>query len=96
MPDIARRLVIRGRVQGVGYRHATVEAARGIGVAGWVRNLPDGTVEALAQGTSADVERFVAWCRRGPPLARVDGVEVGEARVDAGLAHFDWKSASEP
>ncbi|MFO1315940.1 MAG: acylphosphatase [Burkholderiales bacterium] len=96
MADIARRLVVRGRVQGVGYRHAAVEAARGIGVAGWVRNRPDGTVEALAQGTAADVERFVAWCRRGPPLARVDDVEVGEAWVDAGLARFDWKAGSEP
>lgn len=91
MADVARRLVIRGRVQGVGYRHATVEAARAIGVAGWVRNRPDGTVEAFAQGARADVDRFVAWCRHGPPLARVDDVEVGEATVDAALARFDWR-----
>lgn len=96
MPDVARTLVVRGRVQGVGFRHATVEAARDIGVAGWVRNRPDGTVEAFAQGAAADVERFVAWCRRGPPLARVDGVDVGEAVVDAALTRFDWKLGSEP
>jgi acylphosphatase len=93
--DVARRIKVRGRVQGVGFRHATVEAARALGVAGWVRNLPDGTVEAFAQGASADVERFVAWCRHGPPLARVDGVEVGDAAVDADRTRFDWKLGSE-
>ncbi|MBK9117857.1 MAG: acylphosphatase [Betaproteobacteria bacterium] len=91
MADVARKVVIRGRVQGVGFRHATVEAARAIAVAGWVRNRPDGAVEAFAQGAAADVERFVAWCRHGPPLARVDDVEVGQVPVEAGLARFDWK-----
>lgn len=88
---VARRLVVRGRVQGVGFRHATVEAARALGVAGWVRNLPDGAVEAFAQGASAEVERFVAWCRRGPSLARVDGMEVGDAAVDADCTRFGWR-----
>ena len=92
---VARRLVVSGRVQGVGFRHATLEAARALGVSVWVRNLPDGTVEAFAQGASAEVERFVAWCRHGPPLARVDGVEVGDAAVDADCTRFDWKLGSE-
>ena len=91
MAVVARRLVVRGRVQGVGFRHATVEAARALGVAGWVRNLPDGAVEAFAQGASAEVERFVAWCRRGPSLARVDGMEVGDAAVDADCTRFGWR-----
>ena len=88
---VARRLVVSGRVQGVGFRHATLEAARALGVAGWVRNLPDGAVEAFAQGASAEVERFVAWCRRGPSLARVDGMEVGDAAVDADCTRFGWR-----
>ena len=85
---VARRLVISGRVQGVGFREATVDAARAAGVAGWVRNRADGTVEALVQGSPASVDRLVAWCRRGPPLARVNGVEVAVAIVDAALDGF--------
>jgi len=82
-------LLVSGRVQGVAYRAATVEAARRLGVRGWVRNLPDGGVEAEAEGDRAAVERLVAWCRRGPPAARVDGVQVswGEPRGD--LAPFE-------
>ncbi len=91
MNDVAKSLVIRGRVQGVGYRHAATQAGAAIGIAGWVRNRSDGAVEAFAQGAPADVERFVAWCRRGPPLARVDDVAVAEAAVEPGLARFDWR-----
>jgi acylphosphatase len=88
-PRVARRLVISGRVQGVGFREATVDAAREAGVAGWVRNRTDGTVEVLAQGSSDAVDRLVAWCRRGPPLARVAGVEAVPAVVDAALDRFE-------
>ena len=88
-PRVARRLVISGRVQGVGFREATVDAARVAGVAGWVRNRIDGTVEVLAQGSSDAVDRLVAWCRRGPPLARVTGVEAVPAVVDAALDRFE-------
>ncbi len=88
-PAVARRLVIAGRVQGVGFREATVDAARAAGVVGWVRNRADGTVEVLAQGSSDAVDRLVAWCRRGPPLARVTGVEVVPAVVDASLDGFE-------
>jgi acylphosphatase len=70
------RIVVSGRVQGVGFRQAAVEAAERLGVTGWVRNLPDGRVEALAEGDQAAVENLVAWCKRGPRPARVD-----EARV---------------
>jgi acylphosphatase len=76
---IARRLSIQGRVQGVGFRESMVAAARTAGVAGWVRNCADGSVEALVQGDPAAVEAVVAWARRGPPLARVTAVDVDEA-----------------
>jgi len=88
-PRVARRLVISGRVQGVGFREATVDAARTVGVDGWVRNRADGTVEVLAQGSPDAVDRLVAWCRRGPPLARVTGVDVTTAAVDAASDGFE-------
>jgi acylphosphatase len=88
-PAVARRLVMTGRVQGVGCREATVDAARAAGVVGWVRNRADGTVEVLAQGSSDAVDRLVAWCRRGPPLARVTGVTVATVAVDASLDGFE-------
>jgi acylphosphatase len=70
------RVVVNGRVQGVGYRqHAAAEAER-LGVTGWVRNLPDGRVEALAEGDKEAVDALLAWCRRGPRLARVDELKV--------------------
>ncbi len=85
---IARRLLIRGRVQGVGYRYAAVEAAEREGVAGWVRNCRDGSVEALVQGDDAAVERMIAWCRNGPPGARVTSVDTDAADVHAGFTGF--------
>jgi len=87
----AQRLVIRGRVQGVGYRDAAVQAAFEFGVCGWVRNRPDGSVEALAQGEPEALERFAAWCRRGPPLARVADVASTDALVDNKLDAFEMR-----
>jgi acylphosphatase len=89
---IARRLVIRGRVQGVGYRDAMVDAAHASGVRGWVRNRRDGSVEAHLQGRAEDVEAIVAWARRGPPAARVSDVRVDEASADAALASFAMRA----
>ena len=88
----AQRLVIRGRVQGVGYRDAAMQAAFEFGVHGWVRNRQDGHVEALAQGESGAVERFVVWCRRGPPLARVTDVTTTDADVEVGLSVFESRA----
>lgn len=68
-------LRIHGRVQGVWYRAWTVEQARDLGVAGWVRNRSDGTVEALVHGPAAAVDALVARCHDGPAAARVDRVE---------------------
>ena len=74
-----RRLVIRGRVQGVGFRYATVLAAGRIGVTGWVRNRADGSVEAVVQGTAEAVEAIVTWARRGPEAAIVESLDLFEA-----------------
>ncbi len=70
------RAVISGRVQGVAFRIETQWAAERIGVRGWVRNRPDGTVEALFEGERARVEEMLAWSRHGPALARVTAVDV--------------------
>ncbi|MCC7441839.1 MAG: acylphosphatase [Bdellovibrionales bacterium] len=74
------RVLIRGRVQGVGFRASTVEAVRAQGnrVRGWVRNLPDGSVEACFCGAPEAVAEILAWCRAGPSHARVDSVETHE------------------
>jgi acylphosphatase len=76
----ARRFLVRvtGRVQGVFFRASCAEVARGRAVSGWVRNAQDGAVEAAFEGPAAQVEAVVAWCREGPPLARVEEVEVVE------------------
>jgi acylphosphatase len=71
----ARRVVITGRVQGVGYRDWMVKTARTLGIAGWVRNRGDGGVEALVYGETDAVEELLRACRRGPRLATVSRVE---------------------
>jgi len=68
-------VVVRGRVQGVGFRAATERMAREAGLCGWVRNLPDGAVEAEFVGTRAQLEEALRWCGHGPRFARVDAVE---------------------
>ena len=85
---IARRLVVEGRVQGVGFRWFVLSRAQGMGVRGWVRNLPDGAVEVVglaAGGTMAELEALV---RRGPPGAVVKRVEVSDVPHD----HVESKS----
>ena len=88
----AHRLEIRGRVQGVGYRDAAVQAAFMFAVQGWVRNRREGHVEAFVQGESEAVERFVAWCHRGPPLARVADIARHAEEVDLRLAAFETRA----
>lgn len=81
-PAVTRRLVVRGLVQGVSYRWSMVQAARRLGVRGWVRNRRDGSVEALAAGEAAAVEKLIRWARQGPDGARVDAVDVADAGTD--------------
>ena len=81
--SIARHLVVHGRVQGVCYRAGAQAEASRLGLRGWVRNRRDGTVEALVEGPSADVEAFIAWARKGPRSARVDNVVVTAAEISA-------------
>jgi acylphosphatase len=78
---------VHGFVQGVGFRFAVGRAARSRGVAGWVRNRPDGTVEAVFEGDREDVEALVEFCRQGPRGAGVERVDVVSESAD-GLAGF--------
>lgn len=73
---VARHFVVSGRVQGVGFRYFTQAVAQREGVHGWVRNLPDGRVEAAAEGEAEAIERFERALRHGPPGARVEDVDV--------------------
>ncbi len=82
-PTIARLLRIHGRVQGVRYRASAQAEASRLGLAGWVRNRSDGSVEALAVGRRIQVEAFIAWAHQGPPKAQVSRVEVIETEVEA-------------
>ena len=78
----ALRAVVRGHVQGVGFREATVRRARELGVRGWVRNRDDGTVQVHAEGSAPAVEALLALLRVGPPLARVESVELEPTAVE--------------
>ena len=82
MERIAKRLLITGRVQGVGFRFYTQRKARELGLTGWVRNCRDGSVEAVIQGAPGAVETMIAWARRGPPSAVVSDMLVTEASGD--------------
>jgi acylphosphatase len=75
---VRRRLVIRGRVQGVWFRESTRLEAEAQGVRGWVRNRGDGSVEAVLEGEAAAVARLEAWCHNGPSAARVTEVQAAD------------------
>lgn len=88
------RVRIHGHVQGVWYRGWAVDTARGRGLAGWVRNRKDGSVEAVFAGHAATVEEMIDACRHGPPLARVDAVERADIS-DEGWTGFSQLPTSE-
>lgn len=75
---VRRHVVIRGRVQGVGFRVSCARRASAAGVGGWVRNCEDGSVEAVFEGDPGAVGSLVVWCRQGPPMARVTAVDVDD------------------
>ena len=87
MDEAHQRLhaVVRGRVQGVYFRQNTGDQAARLGLSGWVRNRPDGSVEVLAEGTEAALQELLAYLRRGPPEAWVTGVQ---ADWSPGLGEF--------
>ena len=85
---VGRRLRVRGHVQGVFFRSATRREAERRGVSGWAANLPDGSVEIVLEGRSADVEGVVSYCERGPRGAEVTDLEVREHRPVA-LSGFE-------
>ncbi|MEL4506367.1 acylphosphatase [Luteococcus sp. H138] len=79
---------VHGQVQGVGFRWRCLQQAEQTGVAGWVRNLPDGTVEVWIEGEDAAVDALVAWCQEGPRWARVDSVDLRPV-APKGMVDFD-------
>jgi acylphosphatase len=85
------RVVVRGRVQGVFFRATTAQRAVELGVRGWVRNRPDGSVEAHCEGPEAAVDTLVAWCEIGPSRSRVDSV-VSENAADERANGFEVRS----
>lgn len=82
------RAVVSGRVQGVNFRWSTAREARRLGLAGWVRNRPDGTVETVAEGPRAPLERLLAFLHDGPPAALVTGVEATWSGASGEFADF--------
>lgn len=90
MKKIRAHLIIEGRVQGVYFRANTADTAAKHDVCGWVKNNSDGTVEAMLEGEAESVERVIAWCRVGPPKARVDKVTVSYGDY---IGEFDGFSA---
>lgn len=93
LADLECRLVrVHGLVQGVGFRQACVQQAQALGLAGWVRNRIDGSVEVLLQGPAPAVARMQAWLHEGPPPARVEGVTVTEpAPTEQRLQRFELR-----
>jgi acylphosphatase len=81
-------LKIYGEVQGVGYRNEAYWVARKLHVAGFVMNEPDGTVYIEVEGESEDLDKFVAWCRKGPVTAKVDNVEISELSAHGKFTGF--------
>jgi acylphosphatase len=84
---IRKRAIVHGRVQGVFFRDTARRMAQSRGVAGWVRNTPDGTVEAVFEGDPEAVESMAGWCRQGPRGAAVERVEVTDEEPE-GLVEF--------
>ncbi len=82
------RLIVSGRVQGVGFRWAAQKAARQLGVQGYVRNLPNGDVEIVAEGDNTAVDRMITWARKGPAWSRVDNLQLDDLPGPAEYAEF--------
>ncbi len=90
---VTKSFIVKGRVQGVGFRWFVEREAQLLGLAGWVRNNPDGSVEVLATGTREQINALHTKLREGPRAARVDAVEVEDANPVAGLKSFRIEGA---
>lgn len=89
MDRLRAHVIIHGLVQGVYFRASTRDEADRLGVMGWVRNLPDGRVEAVFEGDKKKVEEIVAWCHKGPPGARVSKVEISWEPFTGEFSRFE-------
>lgn len=89
MPDVRAELRVHGRVQGVWYRGSAEQRARALGLVGYAENLDDGTVFIVAEGEEKNVDKLIAWCRVGPPAARVTRVEVTRGPATAEFTGFE-------
>jgi len=87
--DLRARVVIHGLVQGVWFRASTKDEAQRLGLAGWVRNLPDGSVEAVFEGPKKKVEEIVGWCHRGPSGAEVIKVDIAWEPLAHEIGNFE-------
>jgi len=92
---IRAHVFIRGKVQGVYFRQNTKQAATRRGVTGWVRNLPDGRVEAIFEGYNADVNEVIEWCHVGPAKAKVEDVDVRFEKYTGELANFTINNSND-
>ena len=91
--NVRAHVLISGRVQGVFFRSETGFHARRLGVKGWVRNLSDGRVEALFEGEDSNVRQLIEFCRKGPPGARVTGVNVAWETYTGEFSSFEARNA---
>jgi len=82
-------VIVEGRVQGVGFRHFTYKAALRLGLTGWVRNLPDGAVEAVAQGPQEKIEEWLTALKEGPPASRVKGLTIRRGGNEEAFDKFE-------
>lgn len=82
-------LIVSGDVQAVGFRFTAIEVARDLGLVGWVRNNPDGTVEILAEGPKEKLENLITWAKKGPFLAKVDEVKTEWGKAIGEFENFD-------
>ncbi len=92
MTIVSAKVRISGRVQGVWFRQSTREQAAGLGITGWCRNCPDGSVEALFQGKKEVVQNIIDWCHEGPKMARVDQVDVEWLDCADGFSVFEVRA----
>jgi len=81
-------LIVKGKVQGVGYRNNAKRRADQLGLRGWIKNLSNGSVEIIAQGSEKKIEEFVAWCQKGPIISTVEEVQIEKQEPDTDFWDF--------